>query len=115
MPTAAPRYCTCGQHVVPAGKPCPCAIARKASSDADRPSPQARGYDATWRELRAQWLALHPDCVDCGDPATLVDHIISIRKAPQRRLDPTNFASMCGPCHGRKTARVDGSFGRQAA
>lgn len=112
MPSAAPRFCTCGRHVVPAKQMCPCAKARKAKSDSDRPSARARGYDGAWEAARARHLARHPACVDCGEPATLVDHIISIRKAPHRRLDPTNFASMCAVCHGRKTARVDGSFGR---
>lgn len=111
MPRAAPRYCACGR-IVPAGQQCPCAKARKAQSDASRPSARARGYDAAWEKARARWLAAHPACVSCGEPATLVDHIVSIRRAPERRLDPTNFASMCATCHGRKTAAVDGSFGR---
>lgn len=112
MPSAAPRFCICGRHVVPAGKPCPCTMKRKAASDAARPSRQARGYDVAWEQARAKHLARFPACVSCGQPATLVDHIVSIRRAPHRRLDPTNFASMCATCHGRKTARVDGSFGR---
>ncbi|MEF2548536.1 HNH endonuclease signature motif containing protein, partial [Aurantimonas sp. E1-2-R+4] len=107
MPSKGPRLCPCGR-TVPAGRPCPCAARRKAESDANRPSPAARGYDAAWREARANHLARNPLCVSCGQPATLVDHIASIRKAPHRRLDPTNFASMCAPCHGRKTAAVDG-------
>ncbi|WP_244396197.1 HNH endonuclease [Afipia carboxidovorans] len=41
-----------------------------------------------------------------------MDHIESIRRAPHRRLDVTNLQSMCAVCHGRKTARFDGSFGR---
>lgn len=112
MPIAAPRFCTCGRHVVPAGKRCPCAKARKARSDGSRPSARARGYDGAWEVARARHLSRHPACVDCGEPATLVDHIVSIRKAPHRRLDPTNYQSMCATCHGRKTAAVDGSFGR---
>ncbi|PLU38048.1 hypothetical protein BMJ27_07470 [Sinorhizobium medicae] len=112
MPRKTPRICACGR-VVPAGQQCVCAKARKAASDAARPTAAARGYDGDWRAARAKHLARYPDCVECGDHATLVDHVVSIRKAPHRRLDPTNFASMCPTCHGRKTAAVDGSFGRK--
>ncbi|UYQ70654.1 HNH endonuclease [Pelagibacterium flavum] len=110
LPTKAPRLCTCGR-TVQAGARCICAATRKATSDRRRPSAAARGYDAAWSKARATHLARHPYCA-CGERATLVDHIVSIRKAPHRRLDPTNFESMCARCHGRKTARVDGSFGR---
>lgn len=112
MPTKTPRLCACGR-VVPAGERCVCAAARKAASDRDRPSAAARGYDGDWRAARAKHLARSPWCAECGEQATLVDHVVSIRKAPHRRLDPTNFASMCAHCHGRKTASVDGSFGRK--
>ncbi|MCM5691435.1 HNH endonuclease [Sinorhizobium meliloti] len=112
MPRKAPRICACGR-VVPAGLQCSCAKARKAASDAARPPPSTRGYDGAWREARAKHLARFPDCLECGEHATLVDHVVSIRKAPHRRLDPTNFQSMCPSCHGRKTAAVDGSFGRK--
>ncbi|RVD50042.1 HNH endonuclease signature motif containing protein [Mesorhizobium sp. M7A.F.Ca.ET.027.03.2.1] len=111
MPSKGPRLCACGR-VVPPGLTCVCAKARKATADSKRPSARARGYDGDWQAARAKHLASHPSCVECGEPATLVDHIVSIRKAPHRRLDPTNFASMCPTCHGRKTAAVDGSFGR---
>ncbi|WOC15400.1 HNH endonuclease [Pseudochrobactrum sp. MP213Fo] len=113
MPSAASRYCTCGQHVVQAGSKCPCAKARKIASDRARPSARTRGYDREWQRARHAWLVVHPSCVGCGQPATLVDHIITIRNAPHRRLDPTNFQSMCSTCHGRKTAEKDGSFGRR--
>ncbi|WP_412773982.1 HNH endonuclease signature motif containing protein [Nitrobacter sp.] len=112
MPFAAPRLCTCGK-VVPAGKRCQCVIKRKAERDRLRPTAPQRGYDSSWGKLRASWLAKHPVCVDCGGAASLVDHIQSIRRAPHRRLDVTNLQSMCATCHGRKTARVDGSFGRK--
>lgn len=112
MPSRGARFCTCGRHTVPSGQRCPCAEQRKAASDADRPSASRRGYDAEWRAARDDHLARHPICVVCGSKASLVDHVVSIRKAPHRRLDPTNFQSMCATCHGRKTAAVDGSFGR---
>lgn len=72
---------------------------RKARADAKRPNARARGYDREWEKARADWLAAYPSCVRCGAKATLVDHIIPIRKAPHRRLDRTNFQSLCTPCH----------------
>lgn len=74
---------------------------RKARHDANRPNRQARGYDRAWEKARAEWLAAYPSCArpGCGKPATLVDHIVPIRKAPHRRLDRTNFMSLCTSCH----------------
>ena len=40
-----------------------------------------------------------PCCKRCGQPATVVDHVVTIRKAPQRRLDRTNLQSLCQRCH----------------
>jgi 5-methylcytosine-specific restriction enzyme A len=69
-----------------------------------------RGYDWAWAKLRTRWLKQHPLCAECErngrlTPATEVDHIIPIRKAPERRLDDTNLQSLCHPCHAAKTAR----------
>lgn len=72
---------------------------RKAKHDTKRPSARARGYDREWETARADYLAAYPSCRRCGQKATLVDHIIPIRKAPHRRLDRTNFQSLCTPCH----------------
>jgi 5-methylcytosine-specific restriction endonuclease McrA len=72
---------------------------RKARADARRPSRQARGYDAEWEKARAEWLLAYPSCKRCGAPATLVDHVVPIKVAPHRRLDRTNFQSLCTPCH----------------
>jgi 5-methylcytosine-specific restriction endonuclease McrA len=30
--------------------------------------------------------------------------VISVRQAPERRLDPTSLQSLCYSCHSRKTA-----------
>ncbi|HEV7283907.1 MAG TPA: HNH endonuclease signature motif containing protein, partial [Kaistia sp.] len=98
MPRRAPRICSCGK-VVAAGERCACQVKRdsirKARHDAKRPSAGQRGYDADWRKLRALHLAGHPHCVRCGAIASVVDHIISVRIAPHRRLDPSNLQSLC--------------------
>ena len=102
------RICPCG-YSVPKGAKCPCqqrrAKDRQQTVDAARPSAAARGYDREWAAVRADHLAANPQCIECGAPASHVDHIVSIRQAPHRRLDRTNLRSMCHPCHSRRTAR----------
>ena len=63
-----------------------------------------------WLRLRAWVLASEPLCREClrlkaVRAATVVDHIIDRRKAPDRALDPTNLQPLCKSCHDRKTAR----------
>lgn len=88
--------------------------------DRERGSAASRGYDQAWRRVRAAVLGRQPLCVSCEQndlvvPATEVDHIVSIDRAPARRLDQTNLQPLCKPCHSAKTAREDGSFGRARA
>lgn len=103
MPVSAPRVCGLCGGVHHRGERCARAVARdkerKARFDAKRPSARARGYDAAWEKLRASHLATYPSCVRCGERAIVADHIISIRKAPHRRLDPTNIQSLCVTHH----------------
>ena len=103
MPVSAPRVCGHCGGVHPKGERCPVAAKRhaerKAVSDAKRPSARQRGYDAEWEKARAEYLAAYPSCARCGTRATIVDHKVKIRDAPHRRLDRTNFQSLCTPCH----------------
>lgn len=103
MPTRAPRVCGHCNQTHLSGEECALVAerhkARKAAADAKRPSRQARGYDTEWVKARADWLAAYPSCRRCGGHATLVDHIVPIAKAPHRRLDRTNFQSLCTACH----------------
>jgi 5-methylcytosine-specific restriction protein A len=75
------------------------------------PAPAAqRGYDVDWRAVRKQHLAEEPYCRACMQLgretiAAMVDHIQTIRDAPERRLDPSNLQSLCYPCHNAKTQR----------
>ena len=75
------------------------------TAERQRGSARSRGYDSDWERARAHQLKQHPFCVDCGRPATDVDHIQSVREAPHRRLDPANLRSMCHRHHSRRTAR----------
>lgn len=103
MAVRAPRVCGHCGSAHQAGERCSRLAAmtkeRKARADRKRPSARERGYDAQWEKARAEYLAVYSSCRRCGQPATEVDHIIPIRKAPHRRLDRTNFQSLCRQCH----------------
>jgi len=75
---------------------------------------KAKTYDSEWRSLRVLQLDLYPACAVCGRDAVHVDHIKSVKTAPQLRLEPSNLQSLCHSCHSKKTAQVDGSFGRNS-
>lgn len=72
-----------------------------------------------WRVFRAQYLATHPLCVDCGAEATQPDH------CPPRRIllaiginnpDHTRWLRpRCGSCHSRKTRTIDDALLRRLA
>jgi 5-methylcytosine-specific restriction protein A len=68
-----------------------------------RPSTHARGYDRTWQKLRLMVLRREPLCRKCGKAAGDVDHILSIRRRPDLRLDPENLQALCRACHCKKT------------
>ena len=87
--------------------------------DDNRGSAAARGYDATWRALRVQFLRQHPlcECDECKgahtpDTAEVVDHIIPISERPDLRLVWTNLRAMSKRHHDAHTARTVG-FGRE--
>ncbi len=62
-------------------------------------------YTSRWARIR--WLALRRDgfaCVRCGARGRLeVDHVESIRRAPERAYDLGNLQSLCQSCHSQKT------------
>lgn len=67
---------------------------------------------AEWRAIRAEHLAMEPDCRLCAQrsvrrQANHVDHI----DGNDSDSGHGNLQSLCGPCHSRKTAIQDGSFG----
>lgn len=66
-----------------------------------------RGYDAAWTKLRNWYIRRRPVCEwnNCMQPAAIVDHIIPICNAPERRLDASNLQSLCRTHHAVKTAR----------
>lgn len=58
-----------------------------------------------WERLR--FLAKRRDgfaCVKCGALAALeCDHVVSIRRAPERAYDLENLQTLCISCHSAKT------------
>ena len=69
-------------------------------------------YQSTeWERVRSQVLSRDKGlCLECIRNkritfADVVDHIIPIKVAWDRRLDNTNLQSLCHACHNKKTAR----------
>lgn len=58
---------------------------------------------------------MYPECVECGDPGDVTDHIIPIT-GPDDPLfwDPENHQTLCENCHNQKTAK-ETSEGRNGA
>jgi 5-methylcytosine-specific restriction protein A len=108
------RVCTefgCGAWVEHGGR-CP----RHRTPDL-RPSAARRGYGSRWRANRARFLQANPICVDCGFLATVPDHDPVSRAELIRQGDPDpdawhHLKPRCATCHNRRTATVDGKFGR---
>ena len=111
MPSAPPHYCAepgCPALVRGVSR-CP---THAATLDRARGTAQQRGYTAAWARYSRDRLARHPFCV--GYPlgihphrtkATVTDHIVSAKRAPDRFWDPTNHASLCHACNARKASR----------
>ena len=68
---------------------------------------------ARWKALRLQ--ALRRDgwrCVECKAEGRLeVDHVNTVRSAPERAFDLSNLQCLCAACHARKT-RIEIGLGR---
>lgn len=113
MPYAPPRHCP-HHHRLFTGSRCPdCAKELKRRADANRPSASGRGYNAEWREARAEFLEQHPTCCRCGWQATIVDHIEPHKGDQALFWQRSNWQPLCKPCHDVKTAKHDGAFGRK--
>jgi 5-methylcytosine-specific restriction protein A len=98
---AGSGYCADHQHLI---------TAWKREHDAHRPSARERGYGSKWQKARDGWLKRYPNCVDCGEPATEVDHEIPHKGDMKLFWDRTNWRSRCKKHHSRKTATRDSAF-----
>lgn len=97
---------------------------QRAAYERERNRERHREYDQTKRDKRLkafydspEWERLrqyvlnrdHHLCVMCLEqhrltPADTVDHIVPIREAWDRRLDPENCRSLCASCHSKRHA-----------
>ncbi|MDB5409296.1 MAG: endonuclease [Rhodospirillales bacterium] len=68
-----------------------------------------------WRSARKAFLARHRFCIECGEPATVVDHRDPHKGEAAVFWDRSRWQPMCASCHGRKTAVHDGGSGMQGA
>lgn len=103
MPVAPPTRCpTPGCGTLTHGGPCP---EHQRKPWATRSKHWAGGSTRAWRKTRAQQLTREPNCRDCGNPATQVDHIVE-RADGGALHDPRNLQSLCTPCHLAKTQRA---------
>jgi len=57
-----------------------------------------------WRNTRQAFLNSNPLCVNCGNPAQMVDHKKRILDGGDK-LDWNNLQAMCNKCHASKSAR----------
>lgn len=64
-----------------------------------------RGYTYQWRLARKVFLIEHPLCVECGRPATDVDHIIPHEGDQALFWNRLNWQALCHECHSRKTMK----------
>lgn len=61
----------------------------------------ARGSSGWERQAeRNAYLAMHPFCVICNQPATVMDHIVRIVDGGAR--EESNYQSLCKQCDDRK-------------
>lgn len=114
MPTKAARPCTrCGEPQRNQGRCDACTERARRDSpyqEPDRPTPAQRGYDTAHRKRRNAYLRDHPECEarGCTNPSIVLDHA----DGDSSNNHPDNHQALCHPCHSRKTAQVDGGFGR---
>jgi 5-methylcytosine-specific restriction endonuclease McrA len=56
-----------------------------------------------WRDLRFSFLAQNPECVLCGDVATVVDHFHGHGQGWQERFFRWDcLRALCASCHGKQ-------------
>jgi len=97
MPNMPPKFS------LPRGRQLP--RERNSAVYARQENREYKTNSATWRKIRRYQLEIEPLCRHCRDagrvtPANEVDHV----DGNAFNNHPENLASMCKPCHSRKTA-----------
>jgi 5-methylcytosine-specific restriction enzyme A len=77
--------------------------------DRNRGTSAERGYDATWRKVRDDYLKVYPHCEICGGMATEVHHVIPISQGGDN--SPSNLQAVCHACHMRIEINRGTTFG----
>ena len=67
-----------------------------------------RGYDAAWNRFSKRFRQANPLCAHCLEqgrttPSQMVDHIVPLHVAPEKRLDESGCQALCNACHAVKT------------
>lgn len=75
--------------------------------DANRPSANARGYDARWTKFARDFLKAHPTCAICGQPARVCDHKtipadVMVDAFGGFVYDEAQYQPLCYRCNTRK-------------
>ena len=83
---------------------------RQKAYDKERGSSTERGYDRRWRKARADYLAVHPLCVECYQEgrvreASIVDHIVPHKGSVKLFWNRGNWQSLCKYHHDIKTSK----------
>jgi 5-methylcytosine-specific restriction endonuclease McrA len=94
------RLCRCGKIVKDR---CDCTGKRTKPTGTTTQS----GYDQAHRLASERYRAEHPLCERCvmlygatgSKPSKDMHHIVSITKAPERRMERSNWLAVCRECH----------------
>lgn len=64
------------------------------------------GTSTQWRRARGMAFRVHGNaCVQCGDKATEIDHIIEVDSGGTDDIE--NLQPLCSPCHRVKTSKYN--------
>ncbi len=81
-----------------------------AAAKEERPKEYEFYRSKEWLKARDAHLKSEMFCHDCGAQGKktfgeMVDHIVPLRLAWERRTDPTNLQTLCNKCHAKKRGR----------
>lgn len=82
-------------------------------TDERKPTGEQSLYNNTWANVSKQYRIANPLCELCmlqgkltdaspGDRKGVTDHVVAVTKGGAR-MDERNFATLCKPCHDRKS------------
>lgn len=108
--TTFPRLCVRCNKTVPAKEQCACQRQlrreRNQRHDRNRPTASQRGYTYQWRKASKHFLEMHTHC-QCGQRATLVDHVIAHKGDTNLFWDRSNWQPLCARCHSKHKQRLE--------